>query len=125
MGLCQILTPYPKTEMRRELMAQDLVTNPFDYSLYSGLWANVRTLYLTPDLLQYLFWYHRQTVLGWWSPSKRMQDSSWGMTAIWTYIFKPFLKSYLHLVLKKKGRAGTLSKGNRSSSPDESFPGFG
>ena len=107
---CQILTPYPKTEMRRELMAQDLVTNPLDYSLYSGLWANVRTRYLTPDRLQYLFWYHRQTVLGWWSPSERLQDSSWGMTAIWTYVFKPFLKGYLHLVLKKQGWRGRYQK---------------
>ncbi|WP_246804031.1 B12-binding domain-containing radical SAM protein [Desulfosarcina cetonica] len=71
---CQILTPYPKTEMRRQLINQGLVTNPNNLSRYSGLWANVRTRHLSPARLQYLFWYHRQKVLGWWTPSKRVRS---------------------------------------------------
>jgi radical SAM superfamily enzyme YgiQ (UPF0313 family) len=68
---CQILTPYPKTGMRQDLMDQGLVTNPDDYRWYNGMWANVKTKNLDTDQLQYLFWYHHQKVLGWWEPSKR------------------------------------------------------
>ncbi|MCJ7772340.1 MAG: B12-binding domain-containing radical SAM protein, partial [Desulfobacterales bacterium] len=57
---CQILTPYPKTDMRQDLINEGLVTNKDDYSRYSGLWANVKTRYLESDQLQYFFWYHRQ-----------------------------------------------------------------
>ncbi|MBW1704887.1 MAG: cobalamin-dependent protein, partial [Deltaproteobacteria bacterium] len=55
---CQILTPYPKTEMRRQLLDQGLVTNIDDYKWYNGLWANVKTKHLESHRLQYLFWYH-------------------------------------------------------------------
>ena len=43
---CQILTPYPKTVMRQELLDQGLVTNPNDYKWYNGIWANVKTRHL-------------------------------------------------------------------------------
>ena len=43
---CQILTPYPKTGMRQDLIDEGLVTNKYDYSRYSGLWANVKTRHL-------------------------------------------------------------------------------
>ena len=60
---CQILTPYPKTGMREDLIAEGLVTNNYNYKKYNGLWANVRTRHLDADQLQYLFWYHRQVTL--------------------------------------------------------------
>jgi len=55
----QIMTPYPKTGIRRELLEQGLVTNPTDFRLYNGYWANVRTRHLTPDELQFLRWKYR------------------------------------------------------------------
>ena len=70
---CQILTPYPKTVMRQHLIDEGLVTNPDDYRWYNGMWANVKTKHLDADQLQYLFWYHRQNVLGWWEPSERVR----------------------------------------------------
>ncbi|MEJ2156697.1 MAG: radical SAM protein, partial [Desulfobacteraceae bacterium] len=88
---CQILTPYPKTGMRDDLIAQDLVTNKTDYKRYNGLWANVRTRHLDQERLQYLFWYHRQVTLGWWNPSVHARkQGAW--TRIWTHFFKPILK---------------------------------
>lgn len=107
---CQILTPYPKTEMRRQLMEQGLVTNPTDYKRYSGLWANVRTRHLDPERLQYLFWYHRQTVLGWWNPSNRVRNQGKGWTAIWRYAFKPLLKAYFDYILRKQGWQGRYER---------------
>ncbi|NDY72599.1 B12-binding domain-containing radical SAM protein [Desulfobacter hydrogenophilus] len=103
---CQILTPYPKTGMREQLMTQGLVTNTLDLKKYNGLWANVKTRHLSADRLQYLFWYHRQTVLGWWDPSARAKGTGKLWTGIWTYMFKPILQQQHARVLKKKGWDG-------------------
>jgi radical SAM superfamily enzyme YgiQ (UPF0313 family) len=103
---CQILTPYPKTGMREDLIAEGLVTNKSDYKRYSGLWANVRTKHLDSERLQFLFWYHRQVTLGWWDPSGRARGQGKGWTAIWNYLFKPFLKKYYARRLRKEGWEG-------------------
>jgi anaerobic magnesium-protoporphyrin IX monomethyl ester cyclase len=100
---CQILTPYPKTGMRQNLIDEGLVTNKYDYKKYSGLWANVKTRYLDSDQLQYLFWYHRQVTLGWWNPSKRARSQGRIWTAIWIYAFKPVLKFFTDRSLARKG----------------------
>jgi len=107
---CQILTPYPKTEMRQQLLDQGLVTNPDNLKRYSGLWANVRTRNLSAERLQYLFWYHRQKVLGWWKPSGRVRSQGRGWTSIWTVAFKPFLKAYYTRILRKEGWAGRYQR---------------
>ncbi len=52
----QILTPYPRTGMREELLNAGLITNMFDYSRYNCFWANVKTQYLSPEDLQFLRW---------------------------------------------------------------------
>jgi len=41
--IVQCLTPYPRTEMREELLSAGLVTNVDDFSRYNGYIANVRT----------------------------------------------------------------------------------
>jgi len=99
---CQILTPYPKTGIREQLLEQDLITNPTDYTKYNGIWANVRTIYLAAAQIQYQFWYQRQIVLGWWNPSPQAgkQDRLW--IFIWRFLFKPFLKLRYALQFKKK-----------------------
>ena len=107
---CQILTPYPKTEIRRLLIDQGLVTNTDDYKLYSGLWANVKTKHLESDRLQYLYWYHRQKILGWWDPSRIVQSQGRGWTSIWIYTFRPVLKAFFSYVLKKHGWEGRYER---------------
>ena len=107
---CQILTPYPKTAMRDQLLAQGLVSNSTDYKKYNGLWANVRTKHLDPDQLQYQFWYQRQAVLGWWNPPApaRSQGRIW--TSIWRFLFKPFLKIRYRMIMRKYGWEGRYQK---------------
>lgn len=107
---CQILTPYPKTAMRRELMAQGLVTNPHDYKWYNGIWANVRTRHLDADRLQYLVWYHRQKIMGWWEPSERIRSQGRLWTSIWIMFFRPMLKFFLGRRLKKYGWEGRYQR---------------
>jgi len=103
---CQILTPYPKTGMRENLLGENLIDNLTDYKKYSGLWANVRTRYLTAEQLQYQFWYQRQVVLGWWNPPApaRKQGRLW--TSIWRFLFKPFLKIHYWRVMRQGGWEG-------------------
>lgn len=103
---CQILTPYPKTGLREDLMQDGHVTNPGDYTRYNGLWANVRTKHLDAQQLQYYFWYYRQTVLGWWRPSARAQRNGRLWTAIWRFVFKPFLQIHLRRVTRREGWRG-------------------
>jgi radical SAM superfamily enzyme YgiQ (UPF0313 family) len=107
---CQILTPYPKTEMRRQLLDQGLVTNIDDYRWYNGLWANVKTRHLESDQLQYLYWYHKQTVLGWWEPSERIRSQGRFWTGIWVYVFRPMLKFFIGRSLKKYGWEGRYQR---------------
>jgi anaerobic magnesium-protoporphyrin IX monomethyl ester cyclase len=100
---CQILTPYPKTLMRRELLEQGLVTNPEDYKWYNGIWANVKTKHLDTDQLQYLVWLHRQKILGWWEPSAQSKSQGHLWIPIWTYAVKPLLKLIFRDNLTDKG----------------------
>ena len=43
----QILTPYPQTAIRQELLEAGLITNLDDYRSYNGFASNVRTRYLS------------------------------------------------------------------------------
>lgn len=52
----QILTPYPKTPLREEMIKNDLVTNKDNYSRYNCFWSNIRTNHLSTDTLQFLRW---------------------------------------------------------------------
>ena len=119
---CQILTPYPKTGLRDDLIAQEMVTNKTDYKRYSGLWANIRTKHLEADDLQYLFWYHRQVTLGWWNPSRRAKSQGGIWIAIWTYLFKPVLKKYYDRMLHKEGWKGRYQREIRRLEKMNDFP---
>lgn len=52
--LFQILTPYPKTAIRDELMNLGLITNEDDYSRYTCYHTNVRTRYLSAQRIREL-----------------------------------------------------------------------
>lgn len=103
---CQILTPYPKTVMRRQLLDQGLVTNPRDYKWYNGIWANVKTRHLDEKQLQYLVWLHRQKIMGWWEPSERVKSQGRLWVPIWKYAFRPLMRFFLGRRLKKLGWEG-------------------
>jgi radical SAM superfamily enzyme YgiQ (UPF0313 family) len=107
---CQILTPYPKTGMREQLLEQGLIVNQTDYKKYSGLWANVRTNHLSAAALQYQFWLQRQLVIGWWNPPDpaRKQGRLW--TSIWRFAFKPFLKVHYWRIMRKGGWEGRYQR---------------
>lgn len=100
---CQILTPYPKTEMRRQLQDLGMVTNLHDYRMYNGIRANVKTRHLETADLQYLVWLHREKVMGWWEPSRLMREQHPLWASAWTRILRPLMKMTLGRRLKKLG----------------------
>lgn len=107
---CQVLTPYPKTGMRRHLLDQGLITNRMEYKKYNGLWANVRTRYLDSPELQYQFWYQRQVVLGWWNPPAQVRSQGWAWILIWRFFFKPLLKLRFNRITRKIGWEGRYQR---------------
>jgi radical SAM superfamily enzyme YgiQ (UPF0313 family) len=46
-AIVQCLTPYPGTEIRRELLSRGLIDNVEDYSNYNGFTCNIHTMYLS------------------------------------------------------------------------------
>ncbi len=107
---CQILTPYPKTEIRRQLLDQGLVTNAMDFSRYNGMWANVKTRKLNSENLQYLFWYHEQTVMGWWEPSAQIREQGRLWTGIWIHFLRPLMKIAVRRSQEKYGWRGRFQR---------------
>jgi radical SAM superfamily enzyme YgiQ (UPF0313 family) len=105
---CQTLTPYPKTGIREQLLAQGLIANETDYKKYNGLWANVRTNFLSAAELQYQFWLQRQQVLGWLNPPEAVRQQKQGrlLTWVWRFIFKPILKARYGLIMRQRGWEG-------------------
>lgn len=107
---CQILTPYPKTGMRENLLAEGLIVNQDDFKKYSGLWANVRTRHLSAEQLQFQFWYQRQIVLGWWNPPAPARNQGRVWTSIWRFLFRPFLQFHYWRIMKKGGWEGRYQR---------------
>jgi radical SAM superfamily enzyme YgiQ (UPF0313 family) len=127
---CQILTPYPKTRLRKTLMAESLVTNPDRYEFYNGLWANVRTHHLSAGSLQYAFWHQRQTAMGWWTPSAFAIRQGRLWTDFWTRGVKPVMKYFLKRKTRRVGwegryrqEIGRLAAMNRFADLDSFRPG--
>lgn len=122
---CQVLTPYPKTGMRENLLEQKLITNQTDYKKYNGLWANVRTRHLDSEELQYQFWYQRQVVLGWWDPPAEVRSQGWTWVSIWRFLFKPFLKIHYRRIMKKYGWRGRYQREVTRWKKMNEFPDLG
>ena len=55
--IMQCMTPYPKTEIREQLLSESLITNRDDFSLYNGFICNVRTRHMSSrELTMSMFW---------------------------------------------------------------------
>jgi len=71
-----ISTPYPGTELRKEIKKLELLTNPNDYSRYTCFEANLKTKNLSSEDIDDLEWrlYHEwYKTLGWflWNNLKK------------------------------------------------------
>ena len=120
---CQILTPYPKTTLRKELLEEGLISNVNDYKLYNGLWANVRTRYLDSDQLNYLFWYYKNNRLRGQEPSEFIKNSYGRFWLdVWKFGIRPFLQLIEGNKLKKYGWEGLYEQDLNRLRKMNSFP---
>lgn len=87
---CQFLSPYPKTEIREQLLAEGLVVNPHDFSSYDGYHCNVRTRHLSQEELWDIF--TRENIKTWWGQIKNGN-----------YLLKRFFRGYVICELKVIG----------------------
>lgn len=99
--IIQTLTPYPKTQMRQELIEMGLVTNLDDLSKYNGFIANVRTQHLTQKQLSRLML--KEGAKLYWHPRVLRNSRLWRY--YWRSIFGLIYNNYLFL---KSGFKGEL-----------------
>jgi radical SAM superfamily enzyme YgiQ (UPF0313 family) len=81
----QIMTPYPKTPLRTEMLEANLVANPNDFRWYDGYFANVRTNHLSAEELEFVRWRTRREVIGMWRPSPGDWHHFKGYTYLWEF----------------------------------------
>lgn len=86
--LDQIITPYPGTEMRTNLIADGVVTNLYDYKWYSGYWPQVRTHYLSSKEILFEKWKARRDILGVWYADGEFQKSYPRWSWFWNNVLR-------------------------------------
>ncbi len=99
--IIQTLTPYPKTQMRQELLDMGLVMNPDDLTRYNGFIANVRTKHLTQKELNRLMLTEGAKL--YWHPRLLRNSRLWRY--YWRSVFGLLYNNYLFL---KSGLKGEL-----------------
>jgi hypothetical protein len=80
----QIMTPYPKTPLRGEMIAHDRVANLSDFRWYDGYFSNVRTSQLSSEELNFVRWKIRREVIGMW----RATPGDWKFFKGYTYLWE-------------------------------------
>ncbi|PWT92627.1 MAG: B12-binding domain-containing radical SAM protein, partial [Acidobacteria bacterium] len=73
--IIQVLTPYPKTEMREELLSRGLVMNKENFARYNGFIANVRTEHLSIEEINRLMVIEGAKL--YWSPKHLARSRFW------------------------------------------------
>jgi anaerobic magnesium-protoporphyrin IX monomethyl ester cyclase len=90
--LDQLITPYPGTEMRRELIDAGLVTNPHDYRWYNGCWPQVRTRHLTSKQLLYQKWVARREIIEDWRANDQVKRNYPYFARFYNGIVRPMIR---------------------------------
>jgi radical SAM superfamily enzyme YgiQ (UPF0313 family) len=84
----QIMTPYPKTPLRGEMIADGRVANLSDFRWYDGYFSNVRTRNLSPAELNFVRWKIRREVIGMWRATRADWKYFKGYTYLWEFGFR-------------------------------------
>ena len=81
----QIMTPYPKTPLRDDMIRDGLVSNFSDTRWYDGYFSNVRTATMSPEELSFARWKIRREILGMWKPTKGDWKYFTGYSVVWMF----------------------------------------
>jgi anaerobic magnesium-protoporphyrin IX monomethyl ester cyclase len=103
----QIMTPYPKTPLRGEMIEGHRVANLEDFRWYDGYFSNVNTSQLTPAELNFMRWKIRREVIGMWRATKGDWKFFKGYTYFWEFFFRHIVwvnERLLELIFGVEGR---------------------
>ena len=81
----QIMTPYPKTPLRDNMLRDGQIQNLSDFRWYDGYFTNVRTSNLSPEELSFARWKIRREIIGMWWPTKGDWKFFKGYTYVWAF----------------------------------------
>jgi anaerobic magnesium-protoporphyrin IX monomethyl ester cyclase len=81
----QVMTPYPKTALRGDMLRDGRVANFSDFRWYDGYFGNVRTSALPPEELSFYRWKTRREVLGMWRATRGDWRHFKGYTYLWEF----------------------------------------
>ena len=90
--LDQLITPYPGTEMRRELIDAGMVTNLYDYQWYNGCWPQVRTRHLTSKQLLFEKWMARRDIIEDWRANDQVKKNYPFFACFYNCIIRPMIR---------------------------------
>jgi len=108
--LDQLITPYPGTEMRRELIDAGMVTNPYDYRWYSGCWPQVRTKHLTSKQLMFEKWKARRHIIEDWRPNAQVKQHMPCFSVFYQYLVRPIIRFNEHRMDWMYGEVGRYTR---------------
>lgn len=81
----QIMTPYPKTPLREDMLRDGRVRNLSDMRWYDGYFSNVPTATMTPEGLNFARWKIRREIIGMWRATKGDWKYFKGYTYLWEF----------------------------------------
>jgi radical SAM superfamily enzyme YgiQ (UPF0313 family) len=103
----QLMTPYPKTPLREEMLRDNRVQNAADFRWYNGYFSNVRTYHLAPHELNFVRRKIRREVIGMWRPTRGDWRFFKGYTYLWQFGLRYLVwlnERLLELLLGIEGR---------------------
>jgi radical SAM superfamily enzyme YgiQ (UPF0313 family) len=102
----QVITPYPKLPITRELEKADKIVQPQNFKHYSGYFANVSTDFLTAEQLQYQRWLIRRQILGPWRPSPAFKHHYRVYSLVYKTLVIPMIRLWEAILRKCIGDEG-------------------
>jgi anaerobic magnesium-protoporphyrin IX monomethyl ester cyclase len=84
----QIMTPYPCTQLREEMLTEGSVANNSDFRWYDGYFSNVRTDSFDSAGLQYARWRVRREIIGMWRPTRADWRHFKDFTVMWQFAMR-------------------------------------
>ncbi|MGH9459728.1 MAG: B12-binding domain-containing radical SAM protein [Vicinamibacteria bacterium] len=108
--LDQIITPYPGTEMRTNLIADGVVTNLYDYKWYSGYWPQVRTHHLSSKQILFEKWKARRDFLGVWYADGEFRKNYPRWSWLWNNVLRRIILANERRMLWMYGEKGRFRR---------------
>ena len=108
--LDQIITPYPNTEMRQELIAEGLVTNMYDYQSYNGYWPEVKTKHLSSKELLFERWKARRDIIGVWKADGEFKKNYPRWSWFWNNVLRRIIILNEKRMIKMYGEKGRFKR---------------